>query len=75
MLAELRGQLAAALGIVDQLLVRTRCFDCGRTARELVAWPDGDGTVWLGPSCHRRRQTAAERGASVQLPIAGGSDG
>jgi hypothetical protein len=48
------------------------CEDCGRTARELIPVQDPDGRVtgWVGPTCHRRRTEAAERGAGTQLPLA-----
>lgn len=66
--------LAAVVAIVERDLHRpaaapTRCADCGRSARQLTAVPDGDGTVWLGPTCHRRRM---DSGAVRQaLPIGG----
>ncbi|GIF08687.1 hypothetical protein [Actinoplanes siamensis] len=46
-----------------------RCADCGRSARQLTAVPDGDATVWLGPTCLRRRRDAAA--VRQALPIGG----
>jgi hypothetical protein len=61
----------------DQLAaLPKRCLDCGRTARELIAVldPAGKLTGWVGPTCKRRRDEAASRGAGVQLPLAEGAD-
>ncbi|MCW2768519.1 MAG: hypothetical protein JWO11_4478 [Nocardioides sp.] len=67
---ELHEQRIAALR--DQLGDPKRCEDCGRTARELIAVQDPDGRItgWVGPTCKRRRDEKAERGAGVQLPLA-----
>ena len=53
-----------------------RCEDCGRTARELqpVLDPARKVVGWVGPTCKRRRDEAAQRGAGVQLPLANGAD-
>jgi hypothetical protein len=67
-IARLRDQLAA--------VTSPRCEDCGRTGDGLIAVldPAGKLTGWVGPTCKRRRDEAAERGAGVQLPLAEGAD-
>lgn len=67
----LNHRLAAVLAIADRDRPATqqRCADCGRAARELVAVPDGDSTVLLGPTCHRRRLEAGQ--VRQALPIGG----
>jgi hypothetical protein len=60
---------AAALAAARPTPAPTRCADCGRSARQLVAVPDGDTTVWLGPTCHRRRIDAGQ--VRQALPIGG----
>jgi hypothetical protein len=67
------------LGLVDGLEHRIaeleaaarRCADCGRTARQLIATQDGDGSVvYLGPGCSRKRMRAVVQRAQT-LPIGG----
>jgi len=48
-----------------------RCSDCGRSARELTATQDADGSViHLGPGCARRRLQRTLQRAEA-LPIGG----
>jgi hypothetical protein len=70
----LNNRLVAVLDIVERNLRRpapvpNRCADCGRTGRNLVAVPDGDSTVLLGPTCRRRRLDAGQ--VRQALPIGG----
>ena len=72
--ADVEPWVDAVLTVVDRIQPRptpapTRCADCGRAARELVAVPDGVATVWLGPTCRRRRAEAAA--VRQTLPIGG----
>lgn len=71
-LAALRGRLVAAIVAVDLLIAAEgrRCADCNRRSGDLAQCADGQ---WRGPSCRRRHEAAAERGAGVQLPIAEGA--
>lgn len=65
--------LAAVVAIVERGLrpqptpAPARCADSGRSARNLVAVPDGAGTVLLGPTCKRRRIDAGQ--VRQALPI------
>jgi hypothetical protein len=60
---------AAALAAARPTPAPARCADCGRTGRNLVAVPDGGGTVLLGPTCKRRRLDAGQ--VRQALPIGG----